>query len=170
MSDPARLPRMTADEFIAWAMERPDGERYELVAGEVVAMAPERVAHARSKFRIARRLANAVEEAGLPCEVFADGLSVQVDETTLPGSATRVTHPLIVVEARSRSTAALDAGEKLAGYIRIPTLRHYLIVAIESRAVIHHARAEDGSIATRVVRDFPLRLDPPGIEPADPFA
>lgn len=183
MSDRARLPRMTADEFIAWAMERPDGERYELVAGEVVATAPERVAHARSKFRIARRLANAVEEAGLPCEVFADGLSVQVDETTLyepdamlrcgdplPGSATRVMDPLIIVEVRSRSTAALDAGEKLAGYMRIPTLRHYLIVAIERRAVIHHARTEDGAIATRIVRDFPLRLDPPGIDLADPFA
>ena len=26
-------PRMTADEFIAWAMEQPEGERYELVGG-----------------------------------------------------------------------------------------------------------------------------------------
>jgi Uma2 family endonuclease len=34
--------RMTADEFIAWAMEQPEGEHYELVAGEVVSMAPER--------------------------------------------------------------------------------------------------------------------------------
>lgn len=87
-----------------------------------------------------------------------------------PGSATRVTDPLIIVEVRSRSTAALDAGEKRAGYIRNPTLRHYLIVAIESRAVIHHARADGGTIATRIVRDFPLRLDPPGIALADPFA
>jgi hypothetical protein len=30
--------RMTADEFIFWAMQRPEGERYELVGGEVVAM------------------------------------------------------------------------------------------------------------------------------------
>ena len=32
----------TADEFIAWAIEQPRG-RYELVAGEIVAMAPERI-------------------------------------------------------------------------------------------------------------------------------
>jgi Uma2 family endonuclease len=33
---------MTSDQFIAWAMEQPEGRRYELVAGEVVTMAPER--------------------------------------------------------------------------------------------------------------------------------
>ncbi len=40
---------MTADEFIDWAMAQPEGQRYELVAGEVVAMAPERSAHALTK-------------------------------------------------------------------------------------------------------------------------
>ena len=35
--------RMTADEFIPWAMNQP--KRYELVGGEVVAMSPERVGH-----------------------------------------------------------------------------------------------------------------------------
>jgi hypothetical protein len=38
-------PQMTTDEFLAWAMARPEGERYELVAGEVVAMSPERAGH-----------------------------------------------------------------------------------------------------------------------------
>lgn len=37
--------RMTADEFIAWAMEQSEGQHYELVAGEVVSMAPERAVH-----------------------------------------------------------------------------------------------------------------------------
>ena len=80
MSEPVRLPRMSSDEFIAWAMEQPEGKRYELVGGEVVGMAPERAAHTRVKFRVARRLAEAVEAAGLPCEVFTDGMTVQVDE------------------------------------------------------------------------------------------
>ena len=39
---------MTADEFIAWAMEQPRG-RFELIGGEVVAMAPERLIHAESR-------------------------------------------------------------------------------------------------------------------------
>ncbi len=57
MSDPARK-RMTSDEFIAWAMQQ--DARYELVAGGIVAMAPERSAHARTRFHIARRLADAI--------------------------------------------------------------------------------------------------------------
>ena len=64
---PPKLPRMTADEFIAWAMERPDGGRCELVGGEVVAMAPERLAHARVKARVFRALAEAIECGALPC-------------------------------------------------------------------------------------------------------
>jgi hypothetical protein len=39
MSDQARA-RMTSDEFLAWAIGQGEGEHYELVAGEVVAMAP----------------------------------------------------------------------------------------------------------------------------------
>jgi Uma2 family endonuclease len=40
--------RMTVEEFVDWAMAQPEG-RFELVAGTVVAMAPERAAayHAR---------------------------------------------------------------------------------------------------------------------------
>ena len=56
MSEPARK-RVTSDAFLAWAMEQPKGMRFELAAGEVVAMAPERLAHARMKFRLARLLA-----------------------------------------------------------------------------------------------------------------
>ena len=40
--------RMTVDQFLAWAMVQPEG-RFELVDGAVVAVAPERAAHARLK-------------------------------------------------------------------------------------------------------------------------
>ena len=48
----AKSTRMSAAEFIAWAMEQPVGERYELVAGEVIGMAPERAAHASSRLEL----------------------------------------------------------------------------------------------------------------------
>src|SRR5208283_5297082 len=113
MSEPVTA-RMTTDEFVAWAMEQPGGQRYELVAGEVIAMAPERSAHARTKFNIARRLAEAVERQGLTCQVYPDGMAVEVDDTTiyepdalircgppLPGSAVTLNDPIIVVEVLS---------------------------------------------------------------------
>ena len=55
--------RMTADEFLDWAMAQPDGARYELVAGEVVAMAPERASHARAKVAVFDALRAAVANA-----------------------------------------------------------------------------------------------------------
>jgi Uma2 family endonuclease len=179
----AVLPRMTADEFIAWAMKQPEGAQYELVAGQVTAMAPERLGHVRGKQRVFRLLADAIGAAGLPCEALVDGVAVQVDEATvyepdvlvhcgpsLPGDTVRITDPLIVVEVLSPSSRARDAGLKLADYFRIPTLRHYLIVATDISTVIHHGRDDTGAILTRIVRDGRLLLDPPGIELVGIFA
>jgi Uma2 family endonuclease len=167
---------MTADEFIAWAMQQPEGKRYELVAGEVVAMAPERVGHGRAKFRFARRLAEAIESALLPCEVFVDGVSVRVDADTiyepdvlvrcgqrLDDTITTITDPLIVIEVVSPSSHKRDSGSKLEDYFRIPSVRHYLIVKTENQAIIHHQRDEAGAISTHIIRDGTLRLDPPGL-------
>ena len=168
--------RMTSDEFIAWAMEQPEGHRYELVAGEVVGMAPERSAHALTKFHIARRLAEAVERYGLLCSVYPDGMAVEIDATTtyepdalvrcgpdLSPDTIKLDDPVIVVEVLSPSTRARDAGAKLVDYFRLPSVHHYLIVRTEDRAIIHHARNADGTILTRIVREGTLHLDPPGL-------
>src|SRR5579872_3242218 len=179
MPAPARA-RMKADQFIAWAMSQPETERYELVGGEIVAMAPERSSHALTKFKVARRLAEAIEAAGLPCTVYPDGMAVQVDDSTvyepdalvrcgnlLPEDALNVADPLIVVEVLSPSTRARDAGAKLEDYFRLPSVRHYLILKTENRTVIHHERDGSGAIVTRIVRDGVVVLDPPGIELQD---
>jgi Uma2 family endonuclease len=168
---------MTADQFIAWAMEQPEGQRYELVGGEVVAMAPERVGHARAKLRIVNRLNDAIVRAGAPCEAFIDGVVVQADATTvyepdalvrcgppLDDRVVRITDPIIVVEVVSPSTRSVDSGVKFASYFRIPSVRHYLLVRMETRTIVHHARANDGTIASRIVSDGALRLDPPGLD------
>ncbi len=82
----------------------------------------------------------------------------------LPDDAVKLTDPVIVVEVLSPSTRARDAGAKLEDYFRLPSVRHYLIVKTENRTLIHHARDEAGAIATRIVRDGAVRLDPPRIE------
>ncbi len=183
MSDPAPIPRMTADEFIVWAMNQPEGEHYELAGGEVIAMAPERVTHSRAKYHMARRLTAAIDVYGVDCEVFIAGPAVVVDSTTvyepdvlvrcgtdLGGDTVRISDPVIVVEVLSRSTKGRDTGAKLADYFRLPPVRHYLIVRAEDRIIIHHARGDDGSIVTRILRDGPIPLDPPGITLTDPFS
>jgi Uma2 family endonuclease len=68
-----------------------------------------------------------------------------------------------VVEVLSPSTRAIDSGVKLTDYFRLPSLTHYLVVNIDARAVTHHRRDEAGNIATQIVRNGTLALDPPGI-------
>jgi Uma2 family endonuclease len=173
---------MTSDEFIAWAMQQPDTCHYELYDGEVLARAPERPAHALAKFHIARRLASLIEAANLPCVVYPDGMSAEIDDDTvyepdalvrcgapLQPNAVKLTDPLVIVEVLSPSTSARDVGAKLEGYFRLPSVRHYLIVRAENRIIVHHERSTDGLILTRIVREGPILLDPPGIILTDCF-
>ena len=170
-----RQPKLTADQFLAWAAEQRRG-RYELVAGEVVAMAPERIEHARAKYAAAKAL-----EAGLPprapCEMIIDGVSVRIDDSTVyepdvlvrcgeraKGQAIEVADPMILVEVISPSTQSVDSGIKLADYFRLASLRHYLVVDIGARAITHHRRDAGGRIDTSIVREGSLVLEPPGIE------
>jgi Uma2 family endonuclease len=175
MPAPVRKP-MTSDEFIAWAMEQPEGEHYELVAGEVVPMSPERLSHAEVKALVWMSLHAALETARLPCKAYPDGVTVVVDEHTayepdalvrcgdpLPGDTVKLSDPMIVVEVLSPSTRARDSGAKLEDYFRLPSVRHYLIIKTHSRSVIHHRQGDDGGIVTRILRDGSLLLDPPGI-------
>lgn len=174
---------MTSREFVAWAGERPAGERYELVAGEVVAMAPERASHNRIKFNIALSLRAAVQAAGLPCQTFTDGMAVAIDDETTyepdamvrrgepgPDEATVVTDPVIVVEVVSPSGGGADSGGKLADYFELPSVRHYPVVRPRRRSIVHHRRGDDGRIETSVVAAGTLELTPPGIAvPAEAF-
>jgi Uma2 family endonuclease len=56
------------------------------------------------------------------------------------------------------SSRARDTGAKLADYMRIPSLRDYLVVRTEDKTIIHHARGADGAIMTRIIRDGTVAL------------
>ncbi len=171
------LKRMTADEFLLWA-EGKEG-RWELHDGVPVMMSPERLAHIRTKARAMSALEDAVRRTELPCEVFADGVSVRVDAKVIfepdaavvcgprrPDDTIIVSDPIVVVEVLSPSTAAIDHGRKLSGYFSLPSVQHYLILDPDRRVVIHHKRGQAEAIETRVLTSGAARLDPPGFEVA----
>lgn len=170
-------PRTVADrdEYRRWAAAQPCG-RYERVAGEVVAMAPERAAHVRAKTRVWRALDQAIRASALPCEALGDGVTVEVGDDTdyepdavvncgprMGDDAIAAPNPVVVVEVLSPSTRSVDTGAKLADYFRVPSIRHYLIVRADRRAVVHHRRRDDGGIETKLVADGQIALDPPGV-------
>lgn len=174
----AAPPRMTVAEFLRWHAERSETEHYELESGVPVLMAPERLAHAAAKLRAARLLQDAADAAGLTCQAYVDGPMIAVAEDRafqpdavmrcgppLPGDTVLIPDPLVVVEVASPSTSRLDEGVKLEGYFAMPSLRHYLIVVLDRRRVIHHRRpAQDAMIETRILAgDDMIALDPPGL-------
>ncbi len=166
---------MTVDEYLAWA-QRQEG-RFELYAGNVYAMSPERARHAEIKFNVQAALLAAIRRAGLPCFMLPDGMTVRVDESTayepdalvycglkLPPGAIEVPNPIVVVEVLSPTTKNIDGSIKLADYFRVPSVMHYLIVEPDRSLIIHHARGQNAAILTHVVLDGAIRLDPPGLD------
>ncbi len=166
---------MTVEEFLDWATAQTEG-RYELVDGEVVAMAPERIGHARLKAEVWLALREAIATRGRPCEALVDGAGVRIDDHSLyipdvivycgdrlAGDQLMVPMPLIIVEVLSPSTGDVDTGGKLEGYFRLTSVRHYLIVKSDRHAIIHHRRGDDGSVATHIVTQGTVELDPPGL-------
>ncbi len=166
--------KMKVDEFLAWANSQPG--RFELYAGSVYAMTPEPAGHAKVKYAVQTALLSGIRRAGLQCHMLPDGMTVRVDRDTahepdalvycgqeLPGSVVEVPNPVIVVEVLSPSTRHIDASAKLAGYFRLPSVAHYLIVDPDQPLIIHHARQDDETILTRIVREGAFTLDPPGL-------
>ena len=161
------------EEYRQWYDAQAEG-RFERVDGRVVAMAAERVGHARIKFAIAAALDRAVRDAGLPCEMLPDGIGVETTNSDfepdalvncgsrVAADATRAPNPIVVVEVLSPGTRAVDTGTKLIGYFEVASILHYLIVFPDRRVIIHHLRTADG-IATRIVRQGAIVMDPPGL-------
>ena len=166
---------MTVAEFLTWASAQVRG-RYELVRGEVVAMAPERAQHNLVKLEVVLALRNAVKRAGLPCTVFTDGMTVVIDDEHArePDAAVQcgvafdpntliLEAPLIVVEVISPSSERDDTGEKLVEYLSVPSIQHYLIVNPTKKVVIHHARSHADKISTHIASSGEIDLTPPGM-------
>jgi Uma2 family endonuclease len=165
--------RLTRQEFQVWAEAQT--ARYERVAGEPVAMSPERIEHIRIKSRIWAALDRAIQQARLDCEAVADGLTMEVDDDTdyepdalvncgarLPPDATAASNPVVVVEVLSPSTQSIDSSDKLADYFRVPSIQHYLIVRAKRREIIHHSRS-GAHIVSKVINIGKIELNPPGI-------
>ena len=172
----ATKTKILASEFLAWAEAAENDQRFELQAGQPVAMSPERNRHNLVKTACWQAINNSVLSAKLDCTVLGDGASVVIsdedvyepDVTVQCGDpidldVTTVTSPCIVVEVLSPSTKGIDSGGKLYGYFQVPSINHYLMIDPVKRVVIHHYRS--GSVVhTALINEGVVKLDPQGIE------
>ena len=163
----------TLEEFRAWHERQPDV--WEFIDGVPKLMAPGSMAHTLIKSNTHAALARAVQGTG--CRALVDGAIIEVEGSSLiPDVAVtcreldfttpRIDDPIIIVEVLSPSNEKDDVGRKLALYLRVSSLRHYLVIHQDRRQIVHYQRREDldGAFLTTIAPPDPLRLDPPGIE------
>ncbi len=171
MADPARTLMSLAD-FLDWD----DGtdRRYELVAGEIVAMAPAVEAHGTIVMNIGRQIGNGLSP---PCRVVAEaGIVVpnradacyQADlavTCTPPQPGTRaLVDPVLIVEVLSPSTVRHDRGIKLADYRQIPSVREILLVSGEERRAELWRRVDGQWLVRDLIGEATIRLETCGLD------
>jgi Uma2 family endonuclease len=172
------VKRMSVAEFLVWAQDQHKG-RFELIDGQPVAKPPLRAGHVEAKLNAANALTAAIGRAGIPCKAYVEGLAVVVDGSTSylpdalvncgerPATGTMIApNPVIVVEVLSPSTRGIDTTVKLAGYFRVASLAHYLIVDLGQRHIVHYQRQADRTVTVTVIAEGDIALDPPGISVA----
>lgn len=163
----------TLEEFRVWHERQPDV--WEFIDGALRLMAPGSKAHTLLKSNVGRLLGNALDQTG--CRALVDGAIVEVHGSSLipdivvtcaklDFSTPRVDEPVIIVEILSPSNEKDDTGRKLALYLEIPSLRHYVVIHQDRRQIVHHERRDDlgGAFLTNIAPPDPLRIDPPGID------
>ena len=137
-------PRMTLQAYLDWENAQP--EKHELVQGEVFAMTGGRRTHGRVVSNLNRRLSEALD--GSPCQVFAEGMKVQVGDDTILYPDVFVTcsradlstdqifrEPKLVIEVLSPSTQAYGRSRKFALYRRLSSLQEYVLIDPDDRRV-----------------------------------
>jgi Uma2 family endonuclease len=129
------------EEFLAWD----DGtdRRYELVGGQIVAMAPPSEAHAAIVSNLGGELHDRLRSPSRLLAKFGvkppdrDDSFYQFDlaVSCAPADPARryVAEPEMIVEVLSPSTALHDRGRKLDHYRQLPSLKEILLVASEER-------------------------------------
>jgi Uma2 family endonuclease len=150
MAEPARK-LWTLDEFLAFD----DGTdtRYELISGEIVAMAPPADVHSVLAGRLGLTIGSRLKR---PCEVAIEAgvlLPERADTyyqadlavTCSPLTGQRfVAEPQVIVEILSPSTAATDCLRKLPDYRGIPSVQDILLVSSTEPRIEHWRREVDG--------------------------
>jgi Uma2 family endonuclease len=166
MATALNLHHRTLADFLAWEEQQP--ERYERVGGVIRMMTGGTVAHNRITRNCARALERRLQ--GSDCEVFTSDIKVVSPEGDvmypdavvacgdIPGEATEIHAPILVVEVLSQSTAARDHGKRWA-YQQIPTLKHYMLIDQQQPVVEVASRDHDSSWRSVIHRGLDARME-----------
>ena len=133
-----RDPPMRVAEYKEWVAARPEGERWELIDGVPVMMAPAKDRHHRIVYNLLRALGDLADPRGCWAQSGLAVLSEAMDDyAPIPDALVRcgaelpdgyADDPLLVAEVLSPSTLINDRGFKARFYQSIPSLRTLLLI------------------------------------------
>jgi Uma2 family endonuclease len=145
---------MTAAEYLAWEAEQ--SLRHEYINGEAYAMAGGTLPHNDIAVNLTTVLRNALRGTG--CKVrmsdakvkisergpyFYPDLVVSCDERDRQATDA-ISHPKLIVEVLSPSTAGFDRGDKFQFYRRLTTLQEYVLIDAEKIGIDCYRKTSAG--------------------------
>jgi Uma2 family endonuclease len=149
-------PMLSVEEFLE--LEQNSTVKHEYLDGHVYAMAGGTINHGVIAVNVVAALRPQLR--GGPCGIYNSDVKVRLGPNRFvypdvsvscdprdraDGSAQFVSHPCLVVEVLSRSTAEYDQGDKFEMYRDLTSLEEYLLIATERAAVELRSRQADGS-------------------------
>ena len=159
------------DDFLAWVQGQ--RERYEFVGGRLVMMAGGSEDHNDIQVNLLAALKRRLR--GGPCKPNGSDLLVRIDEHTgrFPDASVTcgregrnyITAPVAIFEILSPATELLDRSDKRRDYQRLPSLRHYVLIAQDAPRIEAYTRGRRSWRFEEVEGfDAVLALDAFGIE------
>jgi Uma2 family endonuclease len=145
MSIPQTALKFSYEDYLIW--EEGQLEKHEFVCGETFAMSGARQAHVSVCVNLVSALKNHLR--GTPCRAYVADMKLRVEAADAGfypdvmvscdrrdhAAELYLSHPILVVEVLSDSTAAYDRGRKFAHYRMLSSLQEYVIVDIDARRV-----------------------------------
>lgn len=145
---------LTSQEYLKFSAAAE--ERYELESGELIAMKRTSDVHEELAFNAASEVKKLVK--GKNCKAYAVSVGLSVSENTyyLPdvmltcderdhADRNMKRHPSLVIEVLSPESVKRDRDKKFLAYLKIPTLRYYLLIAQDHIRIEVYSREKDQS-------------------------
>lgn len=147
----AALKRMTVDEFLAW--DHGTDRRYELVSGEIVAMAPPSPDHGTVAGNLTTQInlqltpaCRVMTEAGIRLRRDDSFFQADLAVSCVPPDRTHAwaAEPILIIEVLSPTTEEHDRKVKLPEYRELPSVREIVLID-PNRVYCEVHRRQNGS-------------------------
>lgn len=164
---PHQVRRYSEAEYLR--IEEASASKREFRNGLLVDMAGGTFEHGRIAANLLRFIGNRLE--GKPCQAVGSDMRIRIAPTgnylypdvsivcgppvfDPPDRRTSIANPQVVIEVTSPSTESADRTDKFSDYMRVESLREYILIAQDRPRIDTFYRQSDGvwAIGTAVVR------------------